>query len=438
MARRTPSIAVAAEASPDAPWSPAARLAFRFFVVYLGLFALATQISGSLFPNPSVSYRGLGRLWPMRDITTWVGQRVLDIEATLDPAGMGEPLFFWVQTFWILVIALIATAIWSWADRVRSRYSTLYAWTRLVVRVALAASLFEYGMTKMIPTQFPAPALTTLVTPVGDLSLSGLLWASVGASPAYQILTGCVEVLAGILLLVSRTTVLGAAIGLVALLQVFALNMTYDIGLKLTTIHLMALAVFLLAPNLSRLADVFLRHRPAAVREEPPIARTPRGTRRALVALLAFGAYLLGMYTYINVAFWQAGGGGAPKSALYGIWNVERLSIDGEIREPSLADYDRRWRRVIFDEPGRVVFQRTDDSFARYGASLDASARRLSLTKGDSRRWSARFMVERPAADRLVLDGRMDGHDIELDLQRVEFDTLRLLNSPFRWVRPHD
>ena len=39
---------------------------------------------------------------------------------------------------------------------------------RLIVRFVLAAQMFEYGMTKVIPTQFIPPALTTLVSPVGD------------------------------------------------------------------------------------------------------------------------------------------------------------------------------------------------------------------------------------------------------------------------------
>ena len=126
------------------------------------------------------------------------------------------------------------------------------AWFRLAVRLALAASLFEYGMTKVIPTQFAAPSLTTLVTPAGDLTLSALLWTSIGAAPAYEIVTGCVELLAGVLLLVPRTTLLGALIAAGALTNVFVLNLTYDVGLKVVSFHLVLLAVVLLLPDLRR------------------------------------------------------------------------------------------------------------------------------------------------------------------------------------------
>lgn len=418
-------------------WSPATRIAFRFGFVYLGLFILATQISGSLLSNLAFPYRGLGRLWPMRDVTHWVGASVLGATALDDRSG-GEPLFFWIQTFWLLAAALLAAIVWSALDRRRQHYATLYAWFLLFIRLALVSQLFEYGMTKVIPTQFPAPPLTALVTPVGELTLSALLWTSIGASPAYEIFTGCIEVLAGVLLLIPRTATLGALLAAGALTQVLVLNLTYDIGVKVVSFHLVLLAVLLLLPDRAALADFFVRHRPASATAAGAVVRTARGRRRLLAAQLVFGAYLLGTLTYINWSFWHVAGGGRPRSPLYGIWTVERLAVDGQARPPQLNDYDRRWRRVIFDAPDAVVFQRTDDSFARYGASIDADRKVIDLTKGSSRMWSARFAFERPSPDRLTVQGEMDGHRIEAQLQRVDFDAFPLLNSSFRWIRPHD
>jgi hypothetical protein len=38
----------------------------------------------------------------------------------------------------------------------------------------------------------------------------------------------------------------------------------------------------------------------------------------------------------------------------------------------------------------------------------------------------------------LILEGEMDGYRIRAELQLLERDTFRLLNSGFRWVRPPD
>src|SRR5688572_23386788 len=251
-------------------WKPLTLLLFRFTFVYLGLFVLVTQVSGSMIPNLSFYYRGLGRLWPFRELTSWTGLHVFGVVGVENAAG-GEPLFFWVQSFWVLVLSMVATVVWSLIDRSRQNYVALHSWFRLFIRFALAGAMLEYGMTKVIPTQFPAPSLETLVTPTGDLTLSALLWASIGASPAYEIFTGCIEVLGGILLLVPRTTMLGAILSMAAMTQVFALNMTYDIGLKLVSLHLIALALFLIAPEASRLADFFLRPLPTAASKDFPL-----------------------------------------------------------------------------------------------------------------------------------------------------------------------
>ena len=411
-------------------WKPLTLLAFRFSFVYLTLFSLATQISGSMIPNLGFYYRGLGRLWPMRDLTAWVTQHVFGAAGAQDPNVGGEPLFFWVQTFWILIVALIATALWSFLAR-RREYVVLHTWFRVAIRFALAAAMLEYGMTKLIPTQFPPPSLETLVTPVGDLTLSALLWTSIGASPAYEIFTGCIEVLGALLLLLPRTTMLGALVSLAAMTQVFVLNMTYDIGLKLVSFHLILLAVFLLAPDFSRLANFFLRDRITGPSQQPALFKTASANQAAMFAQIAFGIYLIGMYAYFNVTFWNVAGAHSPRSPLYGIWNVQRLSAEVE-------DYDRRWKRVIFDAPDAVVIQRTDDSFAHYKASVDPYRKKIALTKRNSRSWKADFTFTQPSPDHLILEGNMDGQKVSADLQLVEFDTLRVLNSSFRWVRPQD
>ena len=114
------------------------------------------------------------------------------------------------------------------------------------------------------------------------------------------------------------------------------------------------------------------------------------------------------------------------------------MTVDGESRPAELNDYDRRWRRVIFDSPEWIYFQRTDDSFVRYGATIDLARNMLALKKGRSPTWHSAFTLKRLEPDALLLDGQMDGHTIKMSLRAVELDTFRLLNSRFRWVRPPD
>jgi len=241
-----------------------------------------------------------------------------------------------------------------------------------------------------------------------------------------------------VLLLLSRTTMLGALVCLVATTHVLVLNLAFDIGLKITTLHLVLLSLVLLAPDARRLGNFFLRDGAVDAPTRAEHAAAGGAWRSMRWAPLAIGLYLVGIQTWANVAFWYTEGGGAPVSPLYGIWEVDQLTVDGTAGPPSLNEYDRQWKRVIFDAPDRITFQRTDDSFARFGADLAPDASRLALTKGGSRSWQSAFAVRRESDDEIVLDGQMDGHDIHLRLSRVPPDSYRLLNSPFRWIRAGD
>jgi hypothetical protein len=422
-------------------WPLSTRLAFRLAFAFFGLYFLASHLLVYLFvPPDTLPGQGLGTLWPLSEVTSWTAVHVFRITEPLVYTGNSRDTnFFWAQLFVVLIIAIVAAAIWSLLDRRRENYATLYQWFRLFMRFAIAAQMIYFGMVKVIPTQFPAPSLLTLVAPVGNLSLQGLLWTSIGASTPYQIFTGVVEVIAGVLLVIPRTTTLGAILSLISMSHVFVLNMTYDVGVKILSFQLALISLVLLAPDFRRLINVLLLNRPAGVSSEPELFKTRRANRSALAVQIIIGLYLAAAYADVSRTFWYAeGGGGSPKSPLYGIWNVDELAIDGQVRPSELNDYDRRWRRVIFDAPQWIYFQRTDDSFIRYGASVDVQGMMLALTKGRSRSWSSNFKFERPAPDRMMLEGQMDGHQINLKLQRVDFDTFRLLKSGFRWMRPPD
>lgn len=399
--------------------------AVRFCFVYFALWCAATQVLGGLLLTPFGGVPALGPLWPMRPITEWIGTHLFGVDARFAAGNSGDTFFYWVQTFWIVCVSALAAAIWSWlAARSKSQIPNpkSRARFRVFIRFALAAQMFYFGIAKIVPTQFLPPALTTLVQPIGNMPLSTLLWVFMGASAPYQLFTGFAEVAAGILLISPRTAPLGALIALADMVQVFALNMAYDIGLKQLSFHFIVMALLVLAPDLRRFAAALVRT------DERPHA-----------AQIAVGVYLLATFTLLQIPRWSAADGPAhPRSPLYGIWDIEQLTVDGELHAVTLNDYDRRWRRAIFDYPDRMAFQRTDDSLARYGVSIDTRGRLLRLSKGNSRTWRADFSYDQPSADELILDGMMDGHAIRMRLSLVALDTFPLMNSRFRWVRPPD
>ncbi|HMD22422.1 MAG TPA: hypothetical protein VKH40_19005, partial [Alloacidobacterium sp.] len=289
---------------------------------------------------------------------------------------------------------------------------------------------------KVIPLQMPFPFLTKLVEPFGNFSPMGVLWFSVGASPAYEVFAGSAEMLAGILLVVPRTATIGALVCLADMVQVFMLNMTYDVPVKLFSFHLALMALFLLAPELRRLADFFVFNRAVGPSTQPQLFSGRRATRIALATQLVFGMWLVAMNIYGGWSGWKTYGGGRVKSAFYGIWNVDQLAIDGQLRLPLLNDYDR-FRRVIFDFTNRMAFQRMDDSLVSYSASINTNDRTLVLTKDSDKSWKANFNFQRAAPDQLTLDGSMDSHRIHMQLKLVDRNKFLLVNRGFHWIQEY-
>ena len=264
----------------------------------------------------------------------------------------------------------------------------------------------------------------------------GVLWSSIGASPPYEIFAGCAELLAGILLVVPRTTVLGALLALIDLIQVFMLNMTYDVPVKLFSFHLILISVFLLAPEFSRLVAFFLHHRVTGLSPQPPLFRKPRTNRIALAAQIVFGLLLIAGTAFSSWQSWHKYGGGSPKSPLYGIWTVDEMSVNGQPRPPLLTD-DVRWRRVIFDSPAVATFQHMDDSLQWINVAINEKDGTLALTKGGDKNWKSNLKFRRPASDRLILDGTLDYRTVHMQLQLMDRQKLMLVSRGFHWIQDY-
>jgi hypothetical protein len=421
-------------------WNLAVRIAFRFSMVYLGLYCYATEIVPGLFSatgGPGAVLPDGATLWPLRPVVFWTAAHIFHVNAPLSfdiNSGSSDGMFGWVMTFCLLVIATAATVVWSLLDRSRENYAELHKWFWLFVRFALAGRMIMYGMVKVFVVQMRYPSLTRLLQPFGTLSPFGVLINSIGSAPAYEIFAGCAMLAAGLLLIVPRTATLGALISLAVMIQVFMLAMTYDVIAKLLAFHLILLSCFLLAPDVPRLVRFLLLRRTSSLCAEVQLFRGVRANRIALAAQIIFGLWLIGLYGNLGWGYWSNYGGGRQLPPLYGIWEVRQMSIDEQPRPPLLTD-STRWRRAIFDYPDWMAFQRLDDSFAPYGASINLPNRTLALTKKDDKNWKASFTFQRPAEDRLILDGRMDNHQVHMELRLIDRNSFVLVSRGFHWIQ---
>jgi uncharacterized membrane protein YphA (DoxX/SURF4 family) len=419
-------------------WSPSSSIAFRFCFIYFTLYCVGTQIINSVLAVPKVDVPDWGTLWPVRPVIVWVASHLFGVKTTLvySDSGSGDKTYDWVLAFCLFVLAVAATAIWSFLDRNRTNYSSLSKWFWLFLRLCLASQMLSYGLFKVFPVQMPFPYLSTQVEPFGSLSPMGILWASIGASPAYETFAGCAECLGGLLLIFPRTATLGAIVCLLDMVQVFALNMTYDVPVKLFSFHLILMSLFILAPDYRRLLNFLVLNRPAEPSARQPLFVSHRATRWASAAIAFLWLWIIFCSLFVIWDGWDKFGPGAAKSPLYGIWNIEQSTVDGQAHPLLVTDNDG-WRRLIFDSPQRISVMRMNDSRTGYAAAIDSGKKTLALTSDKDKNWKADFVFARPTPDTLTLDGTMDGHRQHLELSRLDHSKFLFAARGFHWIQEY-
>jgi hypothetical protein len=261
-----------------------------FCLLYVQIMFAFTGVFGAVLPPNATAWQ-MSALGPL---TEWVGHHVFGIDAALRPdSRSGEQAAMWVFMFTMLAIAIIATLLWSVLDRRRTGYQRLHAWFLTFIRVCLGGQMLYYGADKVIPAQMPAPSLTSLLRPYGQLSPTWVLWLQIGSSHPYEIALGLVEVAAGVLLFWPRTATLGALLALACMSQVFLLNMTFDVSVKILSFQLLGLAVLLLAPQTKQLANVLVLQRPSPPTIQPALFTTRRAAKAATTIQVGLGAWVL-------------------------------------------------------------------------------------------------------------------------------------------------
>ena len=414
-------------AAPAPAWPFGLRVLFRFFFSYVVFEEFPAPLT--LLPGTDaisgVFYKGWERL------VLAVGHLVLHRDVVKVFNGSGDTTFSWIRSLSVVVLAAVATALWSVLDRRRKEYRKLHGALRLVVRLVLAQALIGYGSMKFLQTQFPAPTPSRLLERVGDQSPMGLLWTFMGASATYNVFAGLGETVPGLLLFFRRTTTLGALLGAAVMSNVVMLNMAYDVPVKLYSSQLFLYAAFLALPDFRRLANVLVLNRPAL----PAAERAPFkkrwlvwGHRLARAAILGFIVFFAASHAYEG---WKTYGAGKPRPDLYGVYKTETVSRDGVEAPKSDAS---RWLSVTFDGDGWVRIGRGNEERTWYKMDGDPTKDGFVLQEQKDQEAigpKIPLAYTRPDAEHLTLEGTFEGVRIHASLVKKKFE---LLDRGFHWV----
>lgn len=408
------------------------RFIFQFLAVYLTLFNLPFPLSLNL--GETWADRTYAKLWQV--IVPWFSQHVLQMGRVAIPDFINsDSKGGWVRVLSCLMISTGGALVWAWFDPRRRHDGKIHQLVKTYVRYVLGATMLSYGFSKIVQMQFPFPDLSNLQLTYAESSPTMLLWTFMGYGTAYNVFGGAAEVLGGVLLLFRRTTTLGSLVITAVMMNVVMMNLCYDVQVKLYSIHLLLFAIILLGTDLKRLADVFVFNRPVDAIPMTQLWPTNWKTSSLVVKLL-----LVGWLTYASVTpsiRFAIKEHNFTKSDLYGIYDVESFTRNGQVVAPLVTDTNS-WRKIEIDSDGSGWVRHVDNTyFFGFSSNTDRTANKLTLNTGD-KRWGNDpivFVYTYEAPDHLRLRGNFDGAEVTMLLHRVDEKTLRLLGRKFRWTR---
>lgn len=421
-------------------WPVWRKIAFRFFFIYLGL-TMAPWGWWEQVPFLEKIPRLPDRLV---DWMVDAGNRYLfHVRDVLVPEnGSGDTSYAWAQLDLYICLSLAGCLIWTALDRHRRHYLRLNYWLCLFIRYYIALIAFLYGIMKVFALQMPFPNYSLMATPIGDLAPMRLSWVFIGYSTPYQVFSGAMEVLVGALLLYRRTATFGVMMGLTVFSNVLLLNLSYDIVVKLFSMHLVLMCLFLLANEYKRIASFLFWNRPApqgTVYEFRFSTKRMRTGRLVLKIIFILVAVVSVLYRTVAVdlkSYNTYFGKSEPKPLKTGVYEVTVFAVNRDTLPLSSQD-PARWGDVILDNAVRGSIRTSDTSFRQYYGRgyflISTDSLKHTISFNVRSKPVVQFRYELEEGNRIKLWGKKKNDSLYVVLRRTDRH-FQLAEKPFSWL----
>ena len=422
-------------------WPLWRKILFRFFFIYLGLnIAPWTWLDRIPYVEYVTKYYYQFLDWAVN----LSNAKIFHIRKVLVPInGSGDTSYGWAQVCLFLCVAAIGCLVWTVLDRKRPSYTQVNYWLCLFTRYNIASVAFTYGIMKLFALQMPFPSESMMATSLGDLLPMRLSWMFIGYSSPYQIFSGAMEVLVGVLLLYRRTATLGAIVGTAVFTNVMLLNLAYDIPVKIFSIHIVLMSLFLLVNEYNRIICFFVLNKPAnncTIYNFNYSKRWMRLTRIILKTLFILVA--VGWVFYINYGWYkEVNFVSEPRPLKRGVYDVAVFAINKDTLPPLLSD-TLRWQDLIIDNALGGTIKTSDTAFRqiyrrayfRYGWDSYSQSIFFKNFAGDT---VATFHCQIADSNTVILTGKKQSDSLYVVLKRSNRH-FQLAEKQFHWLSEYN
>jgi len=322
------------------------------------------------------------------------------------PGGCGDyPQNFEVMFYGMGIGAVLAIVFLVVYPRIPNAFIT-QTFFLTVIRYFLALTLLNYGFAKVFVSQFPH-MMANMDARFVELSPMRVAWAFFGYSKGYQEFLGWGEVIPGILLLFRRTTLLGAILAFTVMLNVFLINIFFDVCVKLNSGIYAALALYIMLQETGRLWNFFFTNRITGPRVDYLIEK-PRWFKITgrVINYLALAYIIWAAADDAWSISWSRSQAHVAQTPVQGPWKTSFVSEWKNNQWESKNAADTLFvNRIFFDGYNGVI--RSDFIRDRFRFSVDSTGNLLTVSFTNARNeWNTapvKWKYERASSDSLKL-----------------------------------
>ena len=291
-----------------------------------------------------------------------------------------------------------------------------------------ALQLLKYGTDKIFKNQFYTPEPNTLFTPMGQLGKDLLYWSSMGTSHFYSVFLGSVETLAAIFILIKRTRPVGLLLSFGILLNVIAVNFGFDISVKLYSLFLLYLVIYLLIPYCKRVYGLLLQTKSFTINNYEPGSLWKNIFLKHFLKWFVVALILVEVF-YPFVKSRNFNGDRTGKPYLHGAYEVTQM-ISGN---DTLTGNTLPLKKFFIHKDSYMIFQYSNDGMKDYKLSYDKAKSIFVLTDYDLKQTILHFSYQ-PSDSILSLEYLKEGKETVTTGKAIDWRKLPALQKGFHWT----
>ena len=409
------------------PWKPWEKFGFRFLFLFFGITSLLCVMLNAFIASLAFSKDGfdMNKLFkPLTGAFHWLDKHLYHIgyDPKIHASFPGDNHFGVTFYLTVILFGILVTIIWSIIDKKRTNYDKLFYWFCVYLRYVLAITIIGYGIDKIIPVQMSSPSAAVLTEPYGNLNRFNVLWTFMGVSTGDMIFTGSLEVIAGLLLFFRRTALAGSLLIVAILSNIVALNCFYNVGVKLFSLQMLLIALFLLAPYYQRLFQFFFNNSNIVAASPKRFVFQNKRKRYMVTAMLLFVPIIaIGLSLVTNYKTYQRVAANEQKQKIYDV----AAFVAKDTLAPLTTD-TLRWKRVLlFVDGHNMVVYNMQGKGKWFKFKIESIKKTLTLNSDDKAKMKV-FHYTYPAKDMMHLAGKWNGKDISVSLKLSPLDSIPL------------